>query len=236
MKKTPHYNYDPETKEYKGIGESFENPVRAGTFIHPANSTVIAPPPPKKGYTCVFDKKNESWEQKADFRRKIYWDTETLEKHEITQLGDTPAKNWTDKEPPDNGHAWNGEKWILPIETAKERLLFASGAAAHKKKLILDKSRFSVEIESFEIQKKGAFDILNNAEANTTEAQFVKSLAKYRGKDPESLAQSIMKHAGEYEASLAEIVSEHQEINNQIKSAETEDELKIIEQKLTLLN
>jgi len=56
------YNYDPDTGLYLGSATAMQSPLDfPGTWLYPANSTLIAPPTPSQGQAAYFSAKLGSW-------------------------------------------------------------------------------------------------------------------------------------------------------------------------------
>lgn len=85
-----------------------------GKQRHPKGHTFLKPPETGENEIAIFDGDEHTghgkWTIKPDYRGKIYYDTETRQRIEITQIGELPD-NITDQEP---GHfdKWEGKKWV----------------------------------------------------------------------------------------------------------------------------
>lgn len=113
------YSYSPETGEYIGTTTAQESPREPGVYLYPANTTDIKQPVCGANEVACFV--SGAWQIKPDYRNKTYWDTATREKHEIKEIGVTPAENWTDVEPIDHEAVWVNGAWEIPLAVYKQR-------------------------------------------------------------------------------------------------------------------
>lgn len=74
-----------------------ESPLEPGVWIYPSFSTQVEPPRCKKNEVPVY--KDGSWSKVVCFVGRVFWDKKTREVHPISELGVSPDKAWTDKEP-----------------------------------------------------------------------------------------------------------------------------------------
>lgn len=121
--------YDPHTGEYRRSEPARPDPretvlarmrdPRAGVvWMCPAHATLIAPPPPRKGFARVFD--GSAWREIIDRRGEI-WFQPTGEPARITGLGDPSAAGLT-RHAPD----WRGRP------ATRRALLHAIGLFARR--------------------------------------------------------------------------------------------------------
>lgn len=115
------YSYNPQSGVYEGTMYAPPSPEEPGRFIIHANSTELEPPTVGENQAAVFDKNSKQWILRPDYRGKIYYDTVTREKQAIKEVGVEPAMAWTELEPADPDHVWNGQTWVVPFEVQKER-------------------------------------------------------------------------------------------------------------------
>lgn len=89
------YNYDPITKEYKGVGLATIDPIaseisKKNVWVYPINATDKQPPKVKENEVVIYDGKR--WKVKSDFRGVKYWTKTGVEKV-ITEIGKTIPKS-----------------------------------------------------------------------------------------------------------------------------------------------
>ncbi len=117
------YNGHPVTGEYLPGRDSIprQNPMWTAE-THSTNErwlynpkTSSLQPPPETGELEVAVLKNGAWEIKPDYRGKVYFDTSTRERHEISEIGADLDSNWTEKEPIPNSK-WHGSDWKIDLE------------------------------------------------------------------------------------------------------------------------
>jgi len=87
--------------------------VSARYWECPANHTVNEPPTAESGFGIKLI--NGEWVALVDHRNKIFWDTETMEVHTVSELGVEPEPGWTEKEPIANSK-WDGNDWIIEFD------------------------------------------------------------------------------------------------------------------------
>ena len=119
------YSYHPITNEYIGEVNCQPNPVDGG-FLLPGRATYEKPPLVEAKQVAVWVDK---WEIKPDHRGEIYWDKDTKEEQQITEIGKSQEESWTKLQPISERAVWETDKWIeLPLTfeelQAKEKAEF----------------------------------------------------------------------------------------------------------------
>lgn len=171
------YGYDRTTKEYTGPQSAPESPREPGVYLIPANSTEIEPPAAGEHQAACFV--DGAWEIKADYRDEKYYSTADQSEHEIKELGVEPDAAWTQAKPTDSSAIWQDGAWVVPFAVKQERKK-AEILAYYDHVMSQAKQGYSGgEIDTWDIQRKGAADILAG-NTSTTEAQFVATLAANR--------------------------------------------------------
>lgn len=171
------YGYDRTTKEYTGPQTAPDSPREPGVYLIPANSTDIEPPAAGEHQAACFV--DGTWELKADYRDEKYYSTVDQSEHEIKELGVEPDTAWTQVKPTDREAIWQEGAWVVPFAVKRERkktdiLAYYDNVMAQAKK-----GYSTGEVDTWDIQRKGAEDILAD-NTSTTEAQFVTQLAANR--------------------------------------------------------
>ena len=173
------YGYDRTTKEYTGPQTAPDSPREPGVYLIPANSTEIEPLAVGEHQAACFV--DGGWLLKADYRGEKYYSTVDQSEHEIKELGVEPDTAWTQVKPTDREAIWQEEEgaWVVPFAVLKERKK-ASILAYYDNIMAQAKKGYSTgEVDTWDIQRKGAADILAG-NTSTTEAQFVIQLAANR--------------------------------------------------------
>lgn len=113
------YNFDTVTKEYLGSSQATVDPVEAGKFLIPGNSTPIVPPTAAANEVAVFN--GETWELKANHRGTPIWNKVTKGRFVMQDLGEITAE-YTTQEPPSPYHKWStsGNKWVADTSRKQE--------------------------------------------------------------------------------------------------------------------
>ena len=111
------YNYHPATGEFLGSATADKSPLEPGVFLIPAYATTVAPPTPSKNQIPIF--LGGKWVMHNDYRGKTYYETDTGERHDIINIGESPNPSWTEKVPKENSK-WNGSEWVADVEAVKE--------------------------------------------------------------------------------------------------------------------
>jgi hypothetical protein len=145
MNKKTYYAYNPETGEYTGTETAFESPREPGVYLNSPNSTETEPPTAGEHQTAIY--KDGAWTLVPDYRGSIYYDTATLERHEIKTINIEPDAAWTTVAPPLAAHVkwygdvwvssddadaeWTENAWVVPFSVLKTRKLAAMAAARY---------------------------------------------------------------------------------------------------------
>lgn len=106
------YHYNNATGEYTGEFEARKSPLD-DEYLVPAYATIQNPPAVGDKEIAVFIE--GGWEIKPDHRGKVYYDTDTQARYQITEIGVEPDPNWTDKKPLENSF-WNGTDWEVDFD------------------------------------------------------------------------------------------------------------------------
>lgn len=140
------FEYDHETKEYKGMVECGYDPLESelageDVWIVPADATLVAPPDAKKGVAYVWN--GTAWEEIEDNRGQEFWWKEGSYNEEpeiMNELGPLPKGAVTTKPPKSkeymehetrrrrNGLLKGTDKFMLmdfPISEAERQLYLA---------------------------------------------------------------------------------------------------------------
>ena len=100
----------PEVKMVKNPKyDSSTHSVSEKWVYNHRTSTII--PPPECGSNEIPCLVNGEWVLKADYRGNVYWNTITMERHEVESLDFEPSSNWTEKKPAATWQIWNGVDW-----------------------------------------------------------------------------------------------------------------------------
>lgn len=167
------YNYNSTTGEYIGTDTACAYPREPENYVPPANATFVVPPHIETGKTAVWN--GTTWELKDDHRGEVWYSTVDQTKHEIKELTESIAADWTQTAPTDAAQVWNGTAWELPFDVAKTRKIAEIQAQSNSLVAAIRSGYTEGEVESFEQQYSGATAILAGDET-TTAAQFVISL------------------------------------------------------------
>lgn len=171
------YGYDRTTKEYTGPQSAPDSPREPGVYLIPANSTGLEPPASGEHQAACFV--DGVWQLKPDYRGEKYYSTVDQSEHEIKELGVEPDASWTQTKPTDREAVWQEGAWVVPFAVLKERKK-ASILAYYDNIMAQAKKGYSTgELDTWDIQRKGAADILAGT-TSTVEAQFVATLAANR--------------------------------------------------------
>ena len=218
------YNYDPDTGEYLGLETAHESPMEPGVYLLPAHSTEAEPPEVGEHQAAVY--RNGAWTLVEDHRGEVWYDTATQERHEIKELGIVPEA-WTQSEPTDPESIWNGTAWEVPFEVLKERKrreIWGAGDAI----LSSVKARYTqAEIESWSKQEQGAKDLAAGV-TDSDAAQFVACIAALRGIPVDTLRDKILANVAAYGRLSTAVIGTQQRLDDQIKAAQTADDLAAI--------
>lgn len=98
----------------------YEDPRQPGVFSIPVGCTEEAPPEPKEFKAILPDGKG--WKVVDDFRKKIYYDTQTKQQVKIYNIGEQPAEGWTELAP-GPFDIWNGSRWQYDKELELQYIL-----------------------------------------------------------------------------------------------------------------
>lgn len=116
------------TREFVGESIADESPLEEGIFLIPAYATPNAPPEVSAGSAAVYV--NDAWSTVADWRGKTLYATADGRARVVTDLGDEPNVEYTDKEYPGAAYAWSGSEWVL--DAARQTALDVSAATAKR--------------------------------------------------------------------------------------------------------
>lgn len=215
--------YSAETGEFSGRGEAVESPLEPGGFLFPDKTTLVEPPEKEENMTPVWD--GEKWILTDDYRGKTYWDTATGEQHKITNLGEKPSLDWTEKEKPDHDSSWNGKEWEISLSTLKERKIRQIQGSADMALMEMRKEYSSAEYESWDRQKSGAKILKKNGDSPHEDARFVRGIAEKRGMPLELFVEKILLRAEEYASKLSTMIGEQKFREDLVKKATSLSEL-----------
>lgn len=215
------YDYDPETREYKGITEAQESPLEQGVYLLPAHSTESAPPQAGEHQIAVYS--DSGWALLDDHRGEIFYDTATRERREIKNLGPVPD-GLTDLVPGDPEAVWDGDKWIVPfsvLKRRKQREIWGMGDAI----LAAVKANYTqAEIESWSKQEQGAKDLAAGI-ADSEAAQFVAGIATLRGIPVDTLRDKILANVAAYGQLCTAVIGTQQRLDDLIKAAQSAEDV-----------
>ncbi|BBU94760.1 tail fiber assembly protein [Providencia rettgeri] len=133
------YIADQQTGEYMKASMEYvyiDVSVSAGTYI---DSPEL---PTKVGLAVVRSKDGSKWENVADNRGKIAYNTETRQPIEIDFIGDLHTQ-LTLLEPKTEFDVWNGKKWVVDAKAQKE---FVISQAEYEKIQRLDEAEQHIAI------------------------------------------------------------------------------------------
>ncbi|WP_225546785.1 tail fiber assembly protein [Chromobacterium violaceum] len=145
------YRYSEYNFEYLGTGKADPDPMQPGSWLYPANATIVQPPVTAAEETAVFNKQTQQWDVKPDWRKVNLWSKITAQKiwpYQI-QIGDTPESlQATTLQPPALFPIWKGDAWttdMVALENAskielKNRLESALG----QRRLLLDATELNI--------------------------------------------------------------------------------------------
>lgn len=161
------YKYSAVTKEYIGTAMAQPNPVRAGEYLLPPNTTTMEPPRViDKGKVAVYNAEFDIWTPMPDYRGTWY-NINTKEKLIIDQIGVEPTAEYTKKEPWADYVVWQNGEWVEP--------------ESHK--IEVKKTQVSAKIKEYMYNAQDRVDRYRNqkdADIPTTDsADVFKSLLKY---------------------------------------------------------
>ena len=231
-KYTTAYSYDPATGEYIGECRAHKNPLEDG-YLLPAHATYKAPPTVAEHEAAVWDKAKDKWKKVSDWRGAIYYDTTTQERHEIQNLSEEPAADWTDIPPTDREAIFSGDMWIIPFPVLRERKATEIQTRSNSLISAIRQGYTEGETQTFEQQNIGAKSILAGVET-TSEAQFVIALLTGRiGATPTpeektAFAERIRSNYDAAATATAQIVGTQQRLELAARGAETEEQLDAI--------
>lgn len=219
------YNYDPDTGEYLGTETAYESPQEPGVYLMPAHSTETAPPETGEHQAAVYS--DGAWTLVEDHRGEVWYDTATQERHEIKVLDEAIPETWTRSEPTDREAIWNGVAWKVPFAVLKERKqheIWGAGDAV----LAAVKARYTqAEIESWSKQEQGAKDLAAGV-TDSEAAQFVAGIAALRGIPVDTLRDKILANVAAYGQLCTAVIGTQQRLDDQIKAAQTAEDLAAI--------
>jgi len=112
------YHYSKQTNEFIASSDAREDPLEKGSFLIPANSTKIKPPPVPQGKVAVF---GVGWTLEDDIRGTVYW-TDKNTSGTIKEINEALPVGSTTNPPGNNDKLFNGI-WLPYSDIEKAALL-----------------------------------------------------------------------------------------------------------------
>lgn len=125
------FNYNGESREFQSSSVEY---LAVGVGI-PANSCIDAPGEGKAGFTICRTADLSSWEYITDHRGQTVFSTETMQRVEVTELGDYPTGT-TPNVPTSPYDKWDGDKWVT--DSAAKHQGDIADAEQHRQALLVN--------------------------------------------------------------------------------------------------
>lgn len=125
------YSYHPVTKEHLRTSDARQSPKEPGTFLVPANATIVPCGSAPTGSVRVFDPQSESWSSVEDHRGETVYRKADAVKIIVDWLG-AVGSDYTDQVPASPDDTWDGAQWVSPappslaVEAERDRRLAAA--------------------------------------------------------------------------------------------------------------
>lgn len=210
--------FSHKTTEYISEGGS----LAAGSYLD-------APPKDKTGFVIV--RQANGWGYVAD-NRGTYYNTETGEQVEHTELGELP-QHLTQIKPLDVPCKWNGSQWVKDevkitalFTQRKEILLSQLANRADQLKTGLLVGYPQTEIESFYRQEKEALAWQANHDVDTP---MLTQIAKLRGMPFETLVQKVIEKSNQFAVAIGVIIGQRQKFEDRLLALSTIEQLDELE-------
>ena len=159
------YHANETTREYCGASYDY---VMEGVGI-PAYSYLDAPTQPKAGLALVRSPDDQRWEEVADHRGEVVWDTESRQPSTIQVLGEIPSR-FTTLSPTSSFDVWTGETWVKDKQA--EQLAQLEQDQQHKARL-LEQASQRIQLLTDKLE-------LNETQDSTTLSQRLNDWRRYR--------------------------------------------------------
>lgn len=200
-----------------------------GVYLLPANCVDIDPPEEQQGFLAQYSK--GKWLYVAD-NRGTYYDTETGEQIDFTELGGVP-KNLTKLKPLAEPCKWNGQRWVkdevkmTALFTQRKielMTLIANKTDDFKAQYLIGYSQ--AEIDSFYRQEREA--------RNELPTMLLTEI--FEGRDDlssiEELKKKVIQKADLFAIIMGKLFAIKQGFETRIEKAQTMEELNNIEQEI----
>lgn len=99
----------------------------AKEWLIPANATDVPPPAIGPDEVAVFDPAAKAWSKREDHRGKSVWNTQTLMREMIVDLGPLP-EGYTTVAPQDRFQKWEDGRWVVDLDKAALQARFERNA------------------------------------------------------------------------------------------------------------
>ncbi|MBC05731.1 hypothetical protein [Thalassospira sp.] len=125
------YHYHPVTKEHLRTSDARQSPKEPGTFLVPANATIVPAGNAPAGSVRVFDPQSELWSSVDDHRGDSVYRKSDASKVIVDWLGPV-GSDYTEQVPSSPNDTWGGAQWVPPapsqlvVETERNRRLAAA--------------------------------------------------------------------------------------------------------------
>ncbi len=198
------YAYSDTTGAYTGEDKADPCTLEEGVFLHPANTTPIKPPKPKKGETPVFN--GDTWESVENNTGKEYWDQEGRG-YIIQEIGEV-MPDWALLEKPDleqirldakTHDDWRADGLRMVASLHAMRLARAAGTATTQ------------EVLTWEAKVRAAHSVLSESDQVSDD---IEALTNDVGDDPkalEALARTILAKNKAYKSLIGKAAKERRE-------------------------
>jgi hypothetical protein len=215
--------------------------ARDGSYLIPAGCIDTLPPKISAGYVARWN--GEGWDVIEDYRGKVVYrkaDGVAVIIDKVGSLSDeltviAPANEYCE---------WDGEKWI---ENQAKKAAAAEEKLNNAKRLLI--KRINKESQEFIDNQSGAADLPDYevqswslqskearawAEDKNAETPILDKIADVRGISPIKLKEKVFEKQESYNAMLAAVIGQRQSLQNRIESAQTIEDLEVIEIKFEM--
>lgn len=176
-----------------------------GVYLLPANCVDIDPPEEQQGFLAQYSK--GKWLYVAD-NRGTYYDTETGEQIDFTELGGVP-KNLTKLKPLAEPCKWNGQRWVkdevkMTALLKEKRHSLIEQIDGHAANIYSKWTRFESEYR----ERQAAAEAYKSADYKGECSRYITDFAKRAGIDNKTATNLILVQAAGLEKLQVELANQ----------------------------